>query len=1178
MYNRMHFFFKIRSRYITLVASIGCLGTAIWFTSCSHSVEKPADILAAEKSLPEKVDYNLHIKPILSDRCFACHGPDKNKQKAGLRLDIADNAYDKLESGNRAIVPGDLADSELFHRIVSSDPEYMMPTPESHLALNTEEKALLVRWIEQGAEYKPHWSLVAPTMPELPKVKNERWVKNDVDRFVAKKQEEKKLAPALEADKTTLLRRVSLDLTGLPPSVAEVDAFLADQSPNAYEKAVDRLLASPHFGERQAVDWLDVARYADTHGYQDDGMRTMWPYRDWVIKAYNQNLPFDKFITWQLAGDMLPKPNRPDVARDMMVATAFNRNHQQSQEGGIVPEEYQAEYIADRANTFGKAFLGLTVECARCHDHKYDPISTKDYYALGAFFAQNNEYGQIPYNGEPAPHLTLPTPEVDAKLQFIRQKISAIDKATAADVAGPAKQRFTAWLTAARRDPAHALLPAKQDLLVYVPFDQIEDKPVEDKKKEGEKKEEGKKGGKEEGKKGNLNAVAQLTKPQAPGSLPQAPGSTPPVPKIRRLFKNVANDTLPFETRGDLDYPIPHVAGRVGKGVKLVGESHLEFKGRVDWGNIKSVPIGWFERNQPYTVSIWVNVQDPKLKGPLFNRNVGPFNGFRGYECVRLEDGRLGFRFSNVWPDDAIDLETEDKLPLNRWMHLTMAYDGSSRASGMRIYVNGQPARTRVVTDNLKGSTLWGKKRTNWGAGTPNFSIGHRHDYTFKGFCIDELRIYARKLTPLEVSSLFTTPQQGAEVSLLTALRSVNPTPEQQAALLDYYLTNVDKQAQERRLTREQQVGEETRLLDDQIDVMVMRERKYARPTFILKRGAYDTPGDPVTADTPDEFFKMPEDDPAFPRNRLGLAHWLLHKENPLFSRVIVNRIWQQYFGQGLVKSSDDFGNQGNLPSHPELLDYLAITFREKGWNTKALHKLIVMSATYRQSSITSTPAREKDYDNTYLSRGPSYRLPAEQVRDNALAASGILNQAIGGPSVFPYQPAGIWEALATRNAVNYKQSHGDTLYRRSLYTIWKRSSPPPMMLNFDAAERHTCTVRRQKTSTPLQALVTMNDPQFVEAARVLAQRAWGNFPAQDRINYFFKSVISRPARPQEVTLMQQLYAEELADFRRNPARAKELLGVGEYPVDKKLPQAELAAWTVVASTVLNFDEAIIKR
>jgi len=1099
--------------------------------ACSH-VEKPAEILAAEARLPEKVDYNLHIKPILSDRCFACHGPDKNKQKAGLRLDTPEGAYEALaESGKRAIVPGKLAKSEFYHRIVSSDPDYMMPEPSSNLTLSAEEKALLIRWIEQGAEYKPHWSLVRAELPEKPSIQDKTWVRNDIDRFVLKKQEEKGLKHAPEADKTTLLRRVSLDLTGLPPTPAEVDAFLADQSPNAYEKAVDRLLASPRYGERQAVEWLDVARYADTHGYQDDGLRTMWPYRDWVIRAFNQNLSYDRFVTWQLAGDLLPRPTR-----DMLIATAFNRNHQQSQEGGIVPEEYQQEYIADRANTFGKAMLGLTMECARCHDHKYDPISTKDYYSLAAFFAQNNEYGQIPYNGEPAPHLTLPTPEAEATLKFIRGKITAIDGETHADRSGAARQRFRTWLAQARKEPAKALLSDRQDLLIHVPFDEAKDVPVEQKKKDDKK--------------------------------PAKPAAETAPPKVRRLFRNMALDSLPMETRGDLDFPIPHVASPRGKGVKLVGESYLEMKSGDNWGKSDNKPA-WFERNQPFTVSLWVNLHDPKFEGPLFNRNLGPFNGFRGYECVRLPDGRLAFRLSYVWPDDALDVETLDKLPLNRWTQLTMAYDGSSRAGGLRVYVNGQPARTRVVTDHLTQSTVWGKKKSNWGAGTPGFAIGQRHDYNFRGYSVDELFVYRRKLTPLEVQGLYTGKNH-----LLTALQAAKPASAEEAALFDYYLTHVDRPAQERRLTRESLLGQETALMNEQIDVMIMKERRYARPTHVLRRGAYDAPAEKVSPDTPDQFFKMPED---LPRNRLGLARWLLHEDNPLFARVVVNRVWQQYFGQGLVKSSDDYGNQGNLPSHPELLDYLAVTFRQSGWNYKALHRLIVTSATYRQSSAASAAAREADYDNTYLTRGPSFRLSAEQVRDAALAASGLLTPRIGGPSVHPYQPGGIWEALATRNATKYVQNHGDSLYRRSMYTIWKRSSPPPMMLNFDAAERHTCTVRRQKTSTPLQALVTLNDPQFVEAARVLAQRA----PRQSvdgTIQYLFKSVISRPARPQEVSLMQQLYREELADLTRNPKRAQELLTVGEYPVDKRLPVNELAAWTVVASTVMNVDEAIIKR
>ena len=1150
----------IRFRYVLLSTTAVLFGASVWLTACRSSVEKPADVVAAEINLPEKVDYNLHVKPILSDRCFACHGPDQAKQKAGLRLDTPEGAYEALaKSGHKAIVPGDLAGSELFHRITSTDPDEVMPTPESNLSLNAEEKAILLRWIEQGGEYKEHWSLIAPATPELPKVKDEKWIRNDIDRFVLAKQEAKKLTHAPEADKTTLLRRVSLDLTGLPPTPAEVDAFLADKSVNAYEKVVNRLLNSPHFGERQAVEWLDVARYADTHGYQDDGPRTMWPYRDWVIRAFNRNLSFDRFITWQLAGDLLPRPNR-----DMLIATAFNRNHQQSQEGGIVPEEYQTEYIADRTATFGKAMLGLTVECARCHDHKYDPISQKDHYALGAFFAQNNEYGQIPYNGEPAPHLTLPTPEAEAKLKFIREKIRSVSQHQTADVNG-AKQRFSVWLAQAQREPAKAVIPADQDLAIYVPFDQSEDVSADRPKKEEIKK-----------KKEKVTHSAETKK------KPQKSAVTT---KMRRLYKNVANDTLPLETQGDLDMKIPFVKSPVGQGVKLIGESYLQMKG-VDgfdaWkGNDKTTtyPPGWYERNQPFTVSIWVNMEDAKMKGPLFNRSLGPFNGFRGYECVRLDDGRLAFRFSNVWPDDALDVETLDKLPLNKWTHLTVTYDGSSRAEGLRLYTNGQPARTRAVTDHLTQSTIWGKKKTNWGAGTPNFSIGQRHDYNFKGYAVDELRVYNRKLTVLEVRSLFAQRDE-----LEAALRNPRRTPAQQAALFDYYLTNVDRLAQERRLVREQQLGEETRVLNEQIDVMVMRERKYARPTHLLKRGAYDAPGEVVTPAVLHSLKPMTDD---MPKNRLGLSQWLLTPENPLFSRVMVNRFWQQYFGQGLAKNSDDFGNQGALPSHPELLDYLAVKFREgtggsQPWNVKAIHKLIVMSATYRQSSAVPDKAREADFDNTYLTRGASYRMSAEQVRDGALAAAGLLTRRIGGPSVHPYQPGGIWEALATRNAVKYEQSHGDTLYRRSLYTIWKRSAPPPMMLNFDAAERHTCVVKRQKTSTPLQALVTLNDPQFVEAARVLAQqqvtKSQTGAGADKTINQFFKAVISRPARPQELQLMKQFYADELADFKKNPNRVKELLSVGEYPVDKQLNPAELAAWTVVASTLMNFDEAIIKR
>ncbi|MGA0559426.1 DUF1553 domain-containing protein [Larkinella sp. VNQ87] len=1141
----------------TVRTAMGLLSVAVG-SSCSTSVEKPAELVAVESKLPEKVDYNLHVKPILSDRCFACHGPDKAKQQAGLRLDTPEGAYEALaESGKTAIVPGNLAKSEAYHRIISDDPEYRMPTPESNLVLTTEEKALLVRWIEQGAEYKPHWSLIAPQLAEVPKVKNEKWAKNEIDHFVLKKLEEKGLTPNPEADKATLLRRVSLDLTGLPPTVAEVDAFLADHSPNAYEKVVNRLFSSPHYGERQATEWLDAARYADTHGYQDDGLRTMWPYRNWVITAYNKNLRFDKFITWQLAGDMLPHPTQ-----NMLLATAFNRNHQQSQEGGIVDEEYRVEYVADRVNTFGKAMLGMTVECARCHDHKYDPISQKDYYSLFAFFNNNNERGQIPYNGEPAPTITLTSSATDAQLKFIREQLTPLQQRLNPN--RPEYQRgFGQWLSQAERSPQSSI---NEGLVAHYTFDEADrldfkayEHSEEKKIKDAERKKENELKKKEEERRKKLG-LPEVKKPAVPKSREELEKDP------RNAFWNQVNDTLPARLAGDPESLPYQIKGRVGMARYLIGDSNIELPR----------PVGFFEQNKPFTVSAWFNVAKPGVEGMLMGKSNGPFDGNRGYEIELLKDGRFKLTMNHVWPDNSLDLETVGKIRYKQWFHLAMTYDGSGRAAGIKLYLDGKPAPLRVVTDKLRHSIDHGQNGRNW-TGSP-FLIGRIHDHYIKDYAIDELRIYNRRLTPLEIPKLAGQPD-----ALTTALYTpaAKRTATQRADLYTYYVITHDSTYRKAFSEYQEFRAKELNLYNNSDQVMVMNERKYPRKTFLLKRGAYDAPGEEVNPATPAQLLPFPAE---YPKNRLGLAQWLLHPDNSLFSRVMVNRFWQQYFGQGLVKSSDDFGNQGNLPSHPELLDYLAVRFRDGAgssgvWNAKALQKLIVMSATYRQSSVADPKKIEADLDNSLLSRGPSYRMSAEQVRDIALASSGLLSEKIGGPSVHPYQPAGIWEALATRNAINYVQNHGDSLYRRSLYTVWKRSSPPPMMLNFDAAERHTCIVKRQKTSTPLQALVTLNDPQFVEAARVLAQRAKGLGLGDERlIEYVFKAVTSRPVRPAETALMKQLYAEELADFKQNPKRATELLSVGEYPIAKEIPASELAAWTVVTSTIMNVDEAIIKR
>jgi hypothetical protein len=1067
--------------------------------SCDSKIDVPEDVAKEMALLSKPIDYTYDVKPILSDRCFACHGPDANHQKAGLRLDVADAAYHKkTESGLKAIKPGKPGRSELIHRILSTDPKVMMPTPESHLSLTAKEKAILVKWVEQGAEYKPHWAFTKVEKPAIPKVKNEKWVRNDIDRFILHNLEDKGIKPSLEAEKTTLLRRVYLDLTGLPPTPEQVKSYLADTAPGAYERVVDQLLASPHYGEHMAVSWMDAARYADTHGYQDDGPRTAWPFRDWVIKSFNQNQPYDQFVTWQLAGDMLPNPTR-----DQLVATGFNRMHQQSQEGGIIPEEYRVAYVTDRVDTFGKTFLGITVECARCHDHKYDAISHKDYYSLYAFFNNNNENGQVPYNGESSPTVTLPTPEADAKLKFIHGRLEK-EKEVRSKKGAIYEANFQKWLSAAEFQPEKSIIPASHEMLGHFTFDE----------------------------------------------------------PSGRSFRNLADTAHKARAEGDDSLSNAAVRkGRLGNARFIYGDNSVRF------GN----NFAFFERHQAFTVSIWLKLDDPTITGSLIHKSNGVFNGYRGWNVFREKDGKIKLTISHVWPENAIEIQTTTPFPMNKWTQIGFSYDGFSKASGLKLYINGQQADVTVHNDNLTESILFGKNKTNWYV--DQLSIGRLSDQRTKNFAVDELKIYTRELAPLEMLGLYTLKD---EVLAILKTPKTQRKPAQVAALREYYLTGIDPDRTENLCESRQLILQETEILDKEIDVMIMKEQKFPRKTYILNRGAYDAPGDEVHADTPESFFKIPAN---FPKTRLGLAKWLLHEDHPLFTRVTVNRFWMMYFGKGIVISSDDFGNQGDLPTHPELLDYLAATFRESKWNVKALQKLIVTSATYRQASNVDIKTREMDPDNRWYTRGPSYRMSAEQIRDNALASSNLLTRRIGGKSAYPYQPAGLWEALATRNEVEYKQHHGDTLYRRSLYTVWKRSAPPPMMLNFDAAERHFCITKRQKTSTPLQALVVMNDPQFVEASRVLAQEMLKNSEKTDeQIAYGFISLTSRSPSAGELKVLKDLYDEEYADFRKNPGRVKQLLAVGEYPVDKRLNPVKLAAGTIVASTIMNFDEFLIKR
>ena len=925
-----------------------------------------------------------------------------------------------------------------------------------------------------------------------------------------------------EAPREIWLRRVSFDLTGLPPTVAEIDAFLADTSPDAYERVVDRLLASPGYGERMAADWLDVARYADSHGYQDDGMREMWPWRDWVIARLQPQPAFDHFITGQLAGDLLPNPTQ-----EQRIATGFNRNHMQSQEGGIVPEEYRTEYVVDRVNTLGRAFLGLSVECARCHDHKYDPVTQKEFFRLYSFFNNVNENGQIPYSGVPSPTVMVTSPEQDATIAALAAQIATLevelDPPSAKYDAG-----FARWLAGAA-DAARAAVAKPAGLIAHFPFEA----PVQ---------------------------VIEYPKPDPKN--PPKPGAPKPKPSTLLVFANLV-DAKERGRVGDKDRPTTTVPGKIGEAAQLVGDSFIT-AGKT---------VAMFERNQPFSVGLWVRVDRAGTAGPLLARTGGVMDGYRGYDILLRADGSLAAGLHHVGPDNEISIETGPVLKPDTWQHVLLTYDGSSRAAGIGLFVDGARAAATTVMDHLRRSIVHDRFGKNW-TGSPPIRIGRRGDETLDDVSVDDLRVYDRQLSRLEAQALAGAADPLGDVLKAPAAAR---TVAQQAALREHYLLRADPAYAATLAAATKVRGRENAFVTPLVEVMAMRDRAVPRPTFVLARGAYDAPTERVEPGTPAILGAFPKDAPA---NRLGLARWLTAPGHPLTARVIVNRYWAQLFGRGLVATPADFGSQGRLPSHPALLDHLATTFIASGWDLKAFQKQVVLSATYRQASVADPAARERDPDNDWLARGPAYRLSAEEVRDAALAASGLLVPKIGGPSVYPYQPAGLWEALATRNATTYVEGKGDDLHRRSLYTVWKRSSPPPSAISFDAAERLVCAVTRQRTSTPLQALVLLNDPQFVEAARALGVRMLEHGgPSMDaRVTFAYRALTGRSPADDERAALAALYRDELAAFRKDKAAAARLLKVGEWKAPAAADVAELAASTVVASTVMNVDAAITKR
>ena len=1060
-------------------------------------------VLATVARSQEPISFNRDIRPILSDRCFACHGPDKNARKGDLRLDQRTTA---VESG--AITPGDPAHSLLIERVFSSDPETVMPPPRHHKPLTPQEKELLKRWIATGAEYQPHWAFIAvPRQVAVPAPADEtHWIRNPIDAFVLDQLRHRHAEPATETSREKWLRRASFDLTGLPPSVAEIDAFLADSSPQAYENAADRLLKSPAFGERFANVWLDVARYADTFGYQSDRDTHVWPWRDWVIRAFNDNLPYDQFITWQTAGDMLPHPTR-----DQQLATTFNRLHRQTNEGGSIEAEFRIAYIADRVVTNGTAFLGLTFECARCHDHKYDPISQRNFYELSAFFANIDEHGLYSHFTETAPTPTQLLYEGDQEprhrdlLERIRTKEAELAQARVA-----AQERF-------QSHPA-----SKSDYAVgTVQY-------------------------------GVLNLPADGAE------------ATMIAPSARFLFDDIkpngGNTRVPGVKRAETP---ADVAAKAGEKPAAPSESQaIQFNGDDAFSCKGS---GQFGRTSPFTFSLWVRPVEHRPREVVLHQCVAAEDSaFRGLSLV-LDNGVPVVSLIHFWPGNAIQVAARQTVPVNEWTQITITYDGSSRAAGLLVYRNGSPMELIVNRDKLTRDI---KHRPEWGdsnSGGVELSLGARfRDVGFKGGAVDELLVFPMELTPLEVAALSAQYQTGEH-------NAPNPS-----ARFEHYLRRYDAPWLAVFKSLQGLRHEENELVTRVRQIMTMRELDQPRPVFVLKRGAYEAPGEQVTAALPAGIMALPAE---FPRNRLGLARWMTDERNPLVSRVAVNRFWSLFFGRGLVASVEDFGLQGQSPTHPELLDWLARDFMDHGWNVKRFCRQVILSATYRQSTTPRDPkVLTDDPDNLWLARGPRYRLSAEQLRDNALAVSGLLVSKLGGPSVMPYQPAGLWEESGTGKS--YHQARGEGLYRRSMYTFWRRTSPPPTMVTFDATSRETCTARRERTATPLQALVLLNDPQFIEAARVLAEKLMGQHgdDIEARLRTAFRLLTSRVPSPQEQAILTRLYQDQRAHFTAVSADAVALLTVGDTPRNDKLNAADHAAMTVVIQTLMSFDECVTKR
>ena len=1033
----------------------------------------------------DSVEYNRDVRPILAEYCFACHGADSASRKADLRLDDREAA---ISAG--AIVESEPDDSELLARINSDDPDLVMPPPETKKVLTSEQKTTLTAWIAQGAEYQPHWSYLAPHKQTLPPVHN--WVKNEIDRFVFAKLSEHGLTPAPAADARTLFRRLHLDITGLPPDPSDVAEFVEDyqsRGDRGLSEWIDRLMETTAWGEHRARYWLDAARYGDTHGMHFDNYREMWPYRDWVIRAFNANKTYDDFTLEQLAGDLLPNPTN-----DQLIATGFQRCNITTNEGGTIDEENLAVYASDRVQTFGWVYLGLTVNCCQCHDHKFDPLTMKDYYALAAFFRNTTQPAKDGNTKDGRSSvLAVPSMQDQPRWHMLPEEISAA-KAARQQYRQASRPDFEAWLKNVTPESLDTDV-LDQELIIQLKLNE-----------------------------GHGNDVL-----------------------------GVGTSKRTYAATGDITW-IP--------GGKLGFAPAINNKTTFNLGDVAD-----FEKDQSFSFGAWVKTRDQSTSGGIIARMDASDAAYRGWDLWQ-NAATFAVHMIDQWPSKAIKVSTQDPLVApKKWQHVFVTYDGSGKAAGIKIFVDGKSQKLRVEYDALGENASIKAKSPLW--------IGQRSEgQYFEGGAVQDVRLYERQLGDAEIASIAKV----VPIQTILATPAEDRTTEQNAAIFEYYLQTQDDQYA--KLSQEvTDLESEQEAIRRRSPITHIQEEKKNSTAMahILMRGEYDKPTKRVTAATPAALHPYPE---GLASDRLGLAKWVIDPSNPLTARVTVNRFWQEVFGQGIVPTPEDFGVMGMLPSNQELLDWLSVDFVNSGWDVKRFFKQIFMSAAYRQSAVTNAIKLEKDRGNRLLSRGPRFRMDAEMIRDYALASAGLLSTTMYGPGVKPYQPDNIWDmvGLPEGNTRTYVPDQGENLYRRTLYTFWKRMAPPPNLEAFNAPSREVCVVRRERTNTPLQALVTLNDPQFVEAARKLAERSFDSFEDnEDILRAIALRLLSRPLTDRESEIALTSQKDLLSYYASHTGDAKALLSVGEAPFSRKTDLAELAAWTMVCNQMMNLDEVVNK-